>query len=548
MNKSYKAIISIDFGSSYSGYSVGFSEKVIEAKSELIQPTTIIIKKDNLKGYKYGNVAEKEMDQMEPNDKYIYFDRIKTLLDPELLVENKSKIYVRSTYPSYYKISLGILIKEYLRMMSDDALLYYNNKQDGKYNKEDIKWIITVPAIWNEYGKQYMRNYARKAGLNSIVIALEPEAASLTMFKNNNVEDHFKGQGKVFMLIDAGGYTLDITINEIIDEDKDLKQLSPPSGGAYGSMKINEHLIKIIEETFTKEKIKELKEKKFYMWHRILHDIEETKKSITFFGIDSEYFKFTMPFGTMNWKDKLKYYIFRIKKFTKPTSYGDITYDYENTLYIPKEIFKKIILEVVTEIIEHITMLIKEFPNIDLIVLVGGFSNNIILKEEIKKNFNITFRQLTRPELTIMEGAVKYGFKPNQIVSRKSPYTVGIETCKDDNNDTCIDFDIFIIKGYDIKNNQEVTKKYIPHKEEQNKVLFPLYFSTKENPKFTNEEGVFKMSEFSMIINEAEKKLPKEERLFEIQMKFGSCISVRGKNLNSNESKVIFSNYYNRKN
>ena len=150
----------------------------------------------------------------------------------------KSKIYVRSTYPSYYKISLGILIKEYLRMMSDDALLYYNNKQDGKYNKEDIKWIITVPAIWNEYGKQYMRNYARKAGLNSVVIALEPEAASLTTFKSDNVEDHFKKKGKVFMLIDAGGYTLDITINEIIDEGKNLRQLSPPSGGAYGSMKI----------------------------------------------------------------------------------------------------------------------------------------------------------------------------------------------------------------------------------------------------------------------------------------------------------------------
>ena len=109
-------------------------------------------------------------------------------------------------------------------------------------------------------------------------------------------------------------------------------------------------------------------------------------------------------------------------------------------------------------------------------------------------------------------------------------------------------FDIFIKKGDDIKNNQVVTKKYIPHKEEQNAVSFPLYFSINENPKFTNEEGVFKMSEFFMIINEEEKKLPRDKRLFEIEMEFGSCISVRGKNLNSGERKVIFSNYYNRKN
>ena len=51
-----------------------------------------------------------------------------------------------------------------------------------------------------------------------------------------------------------------------------------------------------------------------------------------------------------------------------------------------------------------------------------------------------------------------------------------------------------------------------------------------------------------MKINKAEKKLPLKERSFEFQMEFGSCISIRGKNLNSNESKVIFSNYYNRKN
>ena len=425
--------------------------------------------------------------------------------------------------------------------MSDDALLYYNDKQNGKYTKDDIKWIITVPAIWNEYGKQYMRHYAKKAGLNSVVIALEPEAASLTMFKSNNVEDHFKKKGKVFMLIDAGGYTLDITINEIIDRNNNLKQLSPPSGGAYGSMKINEHLIKIIEETFTKEKIKELKEKKFYKWHRILYSIEETKKSITSFDIDSEYFKFIMPFGTMNWKDKLKYYIFGNKMFTKPTSYGDITYNDGNTLYIPKEIFKNIILSVVTKTIEHLKMLIKEFPNIDLIVLVGGFSNNILLKEEIKKNFNITFRQLTRPELTIMEGAVKYGFKPNQIVSRKSPYTIGTDVCKDKYDDTCIVFSTFIQKGYDIKNNQVVAKEYLPHNEEQDSISFSLYFSTKENPKFTNEEGVLKMSEFSMKINEEEKKLPLKERLFELQMEFGSCILVRG--INKNFIKYININF-----
>ena len=130
-------------------------------------------------------------------------------------------------------------------MFSDYASKYYNQKENTKYTKNDIKWIVTVPVIWNEYGKQFMRNCAKKAGMNKVLIALEPEAASLTMFKDDNVEQKYKEKGKLFMLIDAGGYTFDITINEIVDSHGNLKQLSPPSGGAYGSMNINDYLFKI---------------------------------------------------------------------------------------------------------------------------------------------------------------------------------------------------------------------------------------------------------------------------------------------------------------
>ena len=52
------------------------------------------------------------------------------------------------------------------------------------------------------------------------------------------------------MLIDAGGYTIDITINEILDEEGNLKQLSPPSGGSYGSMNINIDIFNLMKEIF----------------------------------------------------------------------------------------------------------------------------------------------------------------------------------------------------------------------------------------------------------------------------------------------------------
>ena len=277
LNKKYKAIISIDFGSSFSGFSIAYGENAIESKLENIQPTTIVIVKNNLTGYRYGYDAENFMNEPR-SEEYIYFDRIKTKLDLKFVNDVQSKIYIDSKYPLNYKINLRIIIKEYLRLFSDDALKYYNNKGDTHYTKNDIKWVVTVPAIWNEYGKQFMRNCAKKAGMNNIIIALEPEEASLTMFKDDIVEKEFKEKGKIFMLIDTGGYILDITINEIIDENGNLKQLSPPSGGAYGSMNINDYLIKLVEEVFSKEKIDDLRESRYDLWKITLDSIEKKKK------------------------------------------------------------------------------------------------------------------------------------------------------------------------------------------------------------------------------------------------------------------------------
>lgn len=110
-NKEYKAIISIDFGSSYSGFAIAFGENSIESKTENIQPTTIAIKKNTLEGYKYGNDAENFMNEPRSND-YVYFDRIKTKFDPKFKDDIQPKLYIDSKFPSNYKINLRIVIKE----------------------------------------------------------------------------------------------------------------------------------------------------------------------------------------------------------------------------------------------------------------------------------------------------------------------------------------------------------------------------------------------------------------------------------------------------
>ncbi len=54
-----------------------------------------------------------------------------------------------------------------------------------KVSEQDVRWVITVPAIWREKAKQFMREAAYEAGIGSeqnpdqLMLALEPEAASI---------------------------------------------------------------------------------------------------------------------------------------------------------------------------------------------------------------------------------------------------------------------------------------------------------------------------------------------------------------------------------
>ena len=51
--------------------------------------------------------------------------------------------------------------------------------------QDKIKWVVTVPAIWNEHQKSIIMETCKGAGLindntdKSLFFALEPEAASL---------------------------------------------------------------------------------------------------------------------------------------------------------------------------------------------------------------------------------------------------------------------------------------------------------------------------------------------------------------------------------
>ncbi|KAK3856539.1 hypothetical protein Pcinc_037148 [Petrolisthes cinctipes] len=72
-----------------------------------------------------------------------------------------------------------------LAYFRDHALRELSDQAGVGVVEEDVRWVITVPAIWSHPAKQFMRTAAYQAGMGSptrpeqLLIALEPEAAAI---------------------------------------------------------------------------------------------------------------------------------------------------------------------------------------------------------------------------------------------------------------------------------------------------------------------------------------------------------------------------------
>ena len=280
-NDSISVVIAIDFGTSRSGFAYAFvkNQKKIEGHTqweEQIAPypktLTHILYSPERKVIAWGWKARKQYtglrDTNIPNaDSYKPFSDFKMLLQ-EGTDKTKDGPYFVSKDGRRVRDANGDgflvldLIADYLRELKEYAIKNITSGVTGLLEDRQIRWCLTVPAIWTNANKQLMRRAAQRAGLigldkddaERLVIVLEPEAAAIHSMK------HDKGtnvstldQGKCFMVVDCGGGTVDITVHEIVKHEE-LKELLPPEGGCYGSTYIDRYFFEeYLPRKLTKE-------------------------------------------------------------------------------------------------------------------------------------------------------------------------------------------------------------------------------------------------------------------------------------------------------
>ena len=143
------------------------------------------------------------------------------------------------------QLPLMLVISQSLKFIAEKAIEKLQ-EQVGKVVKTKIRWVLTVPALWSEEHKHFMRRAAVEAGIiedlssSNLLLCLEPEGASIQCREDS--EESLKQQlvkSSVVMVLDCGGGTVDITIHKLTcnpDERFVCEELLPSSGGCeWGS-------------------------------------------------------------------------------------------------------------------------------------------------------------------------------------------------------------------------------------------------------------------------------------------------------------------------
>ncbi|KAM5444988.1 hypothetical protein MferCBS31731_000444 [Microsporum ferrugineum] len=129
------------------------------------------------------------------------------------------------------------------------------------FNREErnIRYFLTVPAIWNDAGKAATRAAAIQAGFlrdendNRLTLITEPEAAAMFCAKTGllNLKIH-----DAILIVDCGGGTVDLIAYEVDEETPfSVCECTAGSGDSCGSTALNRNFSNILRAKIRKMKL-----------------------------------------------------------------------------------------------------------------------------------------------------------------------------------------------------------------------------------------------------------------------------------------------------
>ncbi|CAF1456479.1 unnamed protein product [Rotaria sp. Silwood1] len=491
---SHFVVVAIDFGTTFSGYAFAFTRDidsilmmrkvdgndpgVINQKT----PTTILLT-PNLEFHSFGFCARDFFHDLDLDEakRWLFFEKFKMHLHHTQDLNTQTLIAASNGR----KVPALTIFTYALQYFKEHALRELSDQSGTRFVNEDVRWVITVPAIWKQSAKQFMREAAYQAGIASrefpdqLLIALEPEAASIyirklrmhqfipdetpTYSRNSVRREHgplsssFSNQsspilfdsdklsidqneyntskqtfevildrGTRYIVVDCGGGTVDMTVHELDNKLGTLKELYKATGGPYGSVGVDQEFEKLMTIIFGKELMEDFKAKRPAGYVDLMIAFEARKRTASPFKNNP--LNISLPFSFIDYYKKKKGSTVEsaIRRYNDP----DIKWSSQGMMRLTPEAMKRLFHPTVEKIKDAIGDVLNspDVKGIHYLFLVGGFAESPILQHEIRRAFSSILKVIIPQDvsLSILKGAVLFGLDPTIVNVRRSRLTYGV--------------------------------------------------------------------------------------------------------------------------
>ncbi|XP_017726739.1 PREDICTED: heat shock 70 kDa protein 12A isoform X3 [Rhinopithecus bieti] len=440
-------------------------------------PTTILLTPER-KFHSFGYAARDFYHDLDPNEakQWLYLEKFKMKLhttgdltmDTDLTAANGKKVKALEIFA----YALQYFKEQALKELSDQA--------GSEFENSDVRWVITVPAIWKQPAKQFMRQAAYQAGLVSpenseqLIIALEPEAASIYCRKlrlhqmielsskaavngysgsdtvgagftqaKEHVRRHRQSrtflvenvigeiwseleEGDKYVVVDSGGGTVDLTVHQIRLPEGHLKELYKATGGPYGSLGVDYEFEKLLYKIFGEDFIEQFKIKRPAAWVDLMIAFESRKRAAA--PDRTNPLNITLPFSFIDYYKKFRGH--SVEHALRKSNVDFVKWSSQGMLRMSPDAMNALFKPTIDSIIEHLRDLFQkpEVSTVKFLFLVGGFAEAPLLQQAVQAAFGDQCRIIIPQDvgLTILKGAVLFGLDPTVIKVRRSPLTYGV--------------------------------------------------------------------------------------------------------------------------
>nr|XP_034300349.1 heat shock 70 kDa protein 12A-like isoform X2 [Crassostrea gigas] len=388
-------------------------------------PTTVLINPNGKDCMSFGYDAEREFVDLEPSEQrkhYLFrLFKMKLFYKSDLSVSTKLKDIKNKELPA---VDVFAAVFQYFR---DNLHKKINCRNVEDFTYDNVYWVITVPDIWDLKAKQFMRKATEKAGFKDCQLSLarETEAAFLYCRKIpveiSTQKDGAKqilslAEGTKFLVLDLRGVTIDITAHEVM-ANAGLRELHHASGGYYGGACVIDEIMSFFKRLFSAPVLMNVKEENPRDFFDLMNDIE-MKMCMYSPKMDEKYICLRLPVTLLD--AFIEENEIQIEKCLEDTAFADDVQIKRDKMMISKKLFGSFFKTSVDNIVRIINEFL-ETPNmseVTTLLAVGGYAESALIKETLQTTFPEKKIAIpTDPSLTVLKGAVIYGFETEVIAS-----------------------------------------------------------------------------------------------------------------------------------